>query len=201
MNHKTGVWTQLCEQLVVIIATITIFCLLPNFSDGNHSPSQTNLLTSQKKSQDENIKSSKLNNKHKKKKKKILSISQDNDQTALEQDFLLSSDEDLADNETLSEAELAEESTDPDFKEDSITVAAEKLNRVEKINAEIEEQAFVLTVKQDKLTEEVLNKIESNLLMIKKMAQKEGVDTLIDNPSIEEIDKKIALYRKNIQFS
>ena len=201
MNHKNSVWTQLCEQLVVIIATITLFCLLPDFSDGNHSSSQINLLASQQKTQEENIKCSKLNNKHKKKKNKILSISQDNHRIALEQDLLLSSNEDLVDNETLSETELVEESTDPDFKDESITVAAEKLNRVEKLNAEIEEQAFVLTVQQDKLTEEVLNKIESNLLVIKKMAQKEGVDTLIDNPSIEEIDKKIALYRKNIIFS
>ena len=199
MNYKNSIWTQLCEQLIVIIAAILLFCLLPDFSDGNNFNSQTNISKDSSKIQSENFDGRKATNKHKKKKKQSSQISEKADYQIDSNELLHTSDEN-ADEEEVDEFESVNSSEQKyTILEEPVVLAAEKLNRVEKINAEIEEQAFVLTVQQEqnKLTDDVLNKIESNLLSIKKMAQREGIDALIDNPSIEEIDKKIALYRKN----
>ena len=204
MEHRNSVWMQLFEQLIVIFATITLFCLLPDFSDGNHSVAQQNKSENIEKIQTESINQYKKSNKHSKKKNKSVVAHQDNrhssaDEELLDEllDFPEEENKDLTPEEPTSEQAIILEQT---TKELSTVLATEELNRVEKINAEIEEQTFMFTIQQeqDKLTDEVLNKISSNLVAIKKMAEQEGINNLIDTPSISELDKKIALYRKNI---
>lgn len=199
-KHEINVWTKLCEQLVVIIATVMIFCLLPDFSDSNHFESQSTKAKSFDEIQAGNIKKLKPKNKHIKKPSASDSAN-GNSINIVESNELLDSLDNGIHKDELAEPEVVSElSSDADVQQEPLPESAEKLNRVEKINAEIEVQAFVLTAQQeqDNLTDDVLDKIESNLLTIKKMAHKEGIDSLIDNPSIEEIGKKIALYRKTL---
>ena len=70
---------------------------------------------------------------------------------------------------------------------------------MEKINAAIEEQAFLIKMQQNsqEITLDSLSKIESNLTEIELLARQEGVIDLVDNPTINDVRKNIALYRRN----
>lgn len=69
------------------------------------------------------------------------------------------------------------------------------VNRVEKYNAIIEEQAHLLSL--DGLSNERLSKIEETLFEIEQLAFKEGISKLIDFPKINDIRATVASLKSN----
>ena len=69
------------------------------------------------------------------------------------------------------------------------------VNRVEKYNAIIEEQAHLLSL--DNLSMQRLSKIEETLLEVEQLALKEGISKLIDFPKINDIRAMVESIQKN----
>lgn len=72
------------------------------------------------------------------------------------------------------------------------------LRNVEKINAYIDEQGFLLsTLKEnDKKIEPLLKSIEDNIFLIEKEARSKSVNNLINQAKIDEIKKSLISYKQ-----
>lgn len=77
----------------------------------------------------------------------------------------------------------------------------EELNKlVEKLNAHIDEQTYLLSYYlDDDLSEEKIKILASNLTDIKKDAKKKKISHLIDMPQIEELENQLEIYCYTLQ--
>ncbi len=76
----------------------------------------------------------------------------------------------------------------------------EELNKlVEKLNAHIDEQTYLLSYYLDDLNEEKIKILASNLIDIKRDAKKKKISHLIDMPQIEELENHLEIYCYTLQ--
>lgn len=84
---------------------------------------------------------------------------------------------------------------------EKLILLKKKLQLIEKLDAHIEEQAFLLsqTSATDSNHKKLIEKIESNLHNIQEEAKNKNISNLIDQPQIKELKNKINTYKQAIK--
>lgn len=76
----------------------------------------------------------------------------------------------------------------------------EELNKlIEKLNAHIDEQTYLLSYYVNDLNEEKIKILENNIMNIKKDAKNKKVSHLIDMTQIEELENQLDIYQHALQ--